>query len=88
MQLIKSGATGNEIIRRFTLREVLLGVQIALYTLLVTASFVALRGMQRSVHAPFGFEPEGVTLAVTDLHMAGFKDAGAVEVQKRMIDAA
>ena len=85
-QLIKSGATGNEVIRRFTLREVLLGIQIALCTLLVTASFVALRGMQRSLQAPLGFEPKGVTLAVTDLHMGGYKDAGTVQVQKRMIN--
>jgi len=85
-QLIKSGATGNEVIRRFTLREVLLGVQIALCTLLVTASFVALRGMQRSLHAPLGFEPKGVALAVTDLHMGGYKDAGALQVQKRIIN--
>jgi predicted permease len=85
-QLIKSGATGNEIMRRFTLREVLLGIQIALCTLLMTASFVALRGMQRSLHAPFGFEPKGVTLAMTDLHMGGYKDAGAVQIHKRMID--
>lgn len=85
-QLIKSGAVGTEVTRRFTFREVLLGIQIALCTLLVTASFVALRGMQRSLHAPLGFEPQGATLAVTDLHMGGYKDAGAVAVQKRMID--
>lgn len=72
-------------IRRFSFREVLLGIQIALCTLLVTASFVALRGMQRSLHAPLGFEPHGATLAVTDLHMGGYKDAAAVQVQKRMI---
>jgi len=85
-QLIKSGGTGTEVTRRLTFREVLLGVQIALCTLLVTASFVALRGMQRSLHAPLGFEPQGTTLAVTDLHMGGYKDAGAVQVQKRMIE--
>ena len=85
-QLIKSGATGTELTRRLTFREVLLGIQIALCTLLVTASFVALRGMQRSLHAPLGFDPQGVTLAVTDLHMGGYKDSGAAQVQKRMID--
>jgi predicted permease len=85
-QLIKSGGTGREVTRRFTFREVLLGVQIALCTLLVTASFVALRGMQRSLHAPLGFEARGAMLAVTDLHMGGYGDAGGVEVQKRMIE--
>jgi predicted permease len=85
-QLIKSGAAGTEVTRRFTFREVLLGIQIALCTLLVTSSFVALRGMQQSLHAPLGFVAQGAILAVTDLHMGGYKDAGAVQVQKRMID--
>ena len=85
-QLIKTGATGTEVTRRFTFREVLLGTQIALCTLLVTASFVALRGMQRSLQAPIGFDPQGATLAATDLHMGGYKDDEAVTVQKRMID--
>lgn len=85
-QLIKSGTAGAEGIRRFTFREVLLGVQIALCTLLVTASFVALRGMQRSLHAPLGFEPRGAILAVADLHMGGYKDRTSVDVQKRMLD--
>jgi predicted permease len=85
-QLIKSGAAGTEVTRRFTFREVLLGIQIALCTLLVTSSFVALRGMQRSLHAPLGFVAQGATLAVTDLHMGGYKDAAGVQVQKRMID--
>ena len=49
---------------------VLLVVQIALCTLLVTASLVAVRGMQRSLRAPLGVEPQGVTLATTDLDMA------------------
>jgi predicted permease len=85
-QLIKTGGAGTEVARRFTFREVLLGFQIALCTLLVTASFVALRGMQKSLHAPLGFDPRGATLAVTDLHMGGYKDAEGVQVQKRMID--
>ena len=85
-QLIKSGATGTEVFPHFRLREVLLGVQIALCTLLVTASFVALRGMQRSLQAPLGFQPQGAILAATDLHMGGYKDTTAVEVQKRMLE--
>ena len=84
--LIKTGGAGTEVARRFTFREVLLGVQIALCTLLVTASFVALRGMQRSLRAPLGFVPQGAMLAVTDLHMGGYKDTEAVQVQKRTIE--
>jgi predicted permease len=84
--LIKTGGAGTEVARRFTFREVLLGVQIALCTLLVTASFVALSGMQRSLRAPLGFVPQGAMLAVTDLHMGGYKDTEAVQVQKRTIE--
>ena len=49
--------------RRLTLRDLLLGVQIALCALLLTASLVALRGMDRSLHAPIGFVPQGAMVA-------------------------
>jgi predicted permease len=74
--------------RRFTLRDLLLGVQIAPCTLLVTASLVALRGMQRSLHAPIGFEPQGAMLASTDLQMAGYSNDAALPLQKRMLQEA
>src|SRR5262249_7696959 len=52
-QLIKTGTLATIGFRGFMLRDLLLGVQIALCTLLVTSCFVALRGMQQSLHAPF-----------------------------------
>jgi len=84
-QVIKSGAPGTIVFRRFTLRDLLLSIQIMLCTLLVTSSFVALRGMQRSLHAPLGFRPQGVILAETDLHMGGHSDASSRLIQKRML---
>jgi predicted permease len=86
VQAIKSGATGALVLRRFTFRDLLLGVQIALCTLLVTSSFVALRGMQRSLHAPLGFQPQGVLLAQTDLHMGGHLDISVPQMQKHMLE--
>jgi predicted permease len=85
-QLIKSGASTEILFRRLALRDVLLCVQIALCTLLVTASLVALRGMERSLHAPLGFQPHGVMLAGTDLTMAGYKEEQFLPVQKRMLE--
>jgi predicted permease len=85
-QVIKSGATGTLVFRRFAFRDLLLGIQITLCTLLVTASFVALRGMQHSLHAPLGFQPQGVILAQTDLHMGGHTDGAAPAIQKRMLE--
>ena len=86
VQVMKIGGAGTLAFRRFTLRDLLLGVQITLCTLLVTASFVALRGMQRSLHAPLGFQPQGVVLADTDLHMGGHSGASVTPVRKRMLE--
>lgn len=85
-QVMKSGGAGTLVFRRFTLRDLLLGVQITLCTLLVTSSFVALRGMQRSLYAPLGFQPQGVLLAETDLHMGGHFGASVTQIRKRMLE--
>jgi len=85
---MKNVSPSARILRRFTVRDVLLGIQIALCALLVTASLVAVRGLSRSLHAPFGFVPQGVMIAQTDLHMAGYSDTSALTIQRRIIDAA
>ncbi len=87
-QVMKSGAATIANFRRFTVRDALLVIQIALCTLLVTASLVALRGMQRSRHAPLGFQPQGAMLAETDLDMAGYPGEAEESVQKRMLEGA
>ena len=88
MQAMKSGAATVGVIGRLTLRDLLLGVQIALCALLVTASLVSLRGMERSLHAPIGFTPDGALLAEADMRMAGYSDKDALMVQRRMIEEA
>ncbi len=85
---MKSGTTSAIIIRRLTLRDLLLGIQVALCALLLTASLVALRGMDRSLHAPMGFVPQGAMVADTDMQMAGYSDDSAFPVQRRIIQAA
>ena len=73
--------------RRFSLRDILLAVQIALCCLLVTSSFVALRGLARTFQINLGVDPENVTLAETDLQLAGYTLANAAAAQQRMLDA-
>ena len=85
---LKSGTTSARILRRLTLRDLLLGIQIALCALLLTASLVALRGMERSLHAPIGFVPQGAMVADSDMHMAGYTDESAFPVQRRILDEA
>ena len=85
-ELIKSGSLAK-LGRRITFREVLLAVQIAICAVLVTFSLVAVRGLLRSLHSDFGFEPENVILADTDLDMAGYPDDAVPVMQKRMLEA-
>jgi predicted permease len=84
-EIVKAGSTGTPG-RRITLRDLLLVVQIAICGVLVTSSMVAVRGLLRSLHSNFGFDPQHVVLAHTDLQMAGYKD-DTPAMQKRMIDA-
>jgi predicted permease len=87
-QVIRSGSSGLGGTRRLTLRDVLLSLQIAICAVLVTASLVAVRGLARSLQNDYGFQPKGVMLVRTDLHMAGYEGDQRVQMQKRMIDAA
>jgi predicted permease len=87
MQVMKAGAAQG-VFRRLTLRDMLLGLQVALCALLVTCGLVGLRGMSRQLHAPMGFQPEGVTLAGTQMKMAGYSDSASLPLQKRMIEDA
>jgi predicted permease len=85
---VMKGAPAPVFFRRFTLRDLLLGVQIALCTLLLTASLVAVRGMQSSLHAPIGFRPQGAMLATTQMQMAGYSGEDSLPLQKRMLEEA
>ena len=87
-QVIRTGATGVDGLRRFAMRDVLLAVQIAICAVLVTSSLVAVRGLARSLHGSFGFVPQNVMLVESDLHMAGYTDERMPQMQRRMLDAA
>jgi predicted permease len=85
-QIVKSGSTGR-VGRRITVRELLLGVQIAICAVLVTSSMVAVRGLARSLHGNYGFETRNAMLVSTNLAMAGYSGDTVLAMQKRLIDA-
>lgn len=85
-QVIKSGSTGR-VGRRITVRDLSLVAQIAICAVLVTSSLVAVRGLVRSLHSNFGFEPQNAMLVDTALSMAGYSGDRVPAMQKRMIDA-
>jgi predicted permease len=87
LRMMKGGSAGSTHLRRFAPRDLLLGVQIAICTLLVTASLVAARGMVRALQTPLGFEPRGAMLAAMDLSQVAQSADAAVEQQKAMLEA-
>jgi len=85
LQAMKSGPVDSTPVRRLALRDLLLGAQIVICTLLVTASFVAVRGMVRMLHTPLGFQPQGAMLAEMDF--SEVKGEVPLEKMKAMIEA-
>jgi predicted permease len=84
LQAMKSGPVDSMPLGRLALRDLLLGAQIVICTLLVTASLVAVRGMVRMLHARLGFQPQGAMLADMDWSEEG---DWPLEKTKAMIDA-
>jgi predicted permease len=89
-QIVKAGSGGpssGHAGRRITVRDILLVVQVAICGVLVTSSFVAVRGLARSLDSNFGFEPRNAMLVETELSMAGYRGDQVPAMQKRMIDS-
>jgi predicted permease len=85
-EIVKAGS-GGRTGRRITSRDVLLGAQIAICAVLVTSSIVAVRGLARSLHTKFGFEPRGTMTAAVNLSTVGYSIDRMPAMQRRMIDA-
>jgi len=85
-QIIRTGGAVAGL-RRFSLRDILLVTQIAICAVLVTSSLVAVRGLMRSLSGSYGFLPQNVTLASTDLSMSGYTGDRVPQMQRRLLDA-
>lgn len=85
-QMIRTGMS-TDTVKRLSLRDVLLVLQIAICAVLVTSSLVAVRGLVRSLHSSFGFDPRNAMLATTDLRMAGYDGERVPQMQRRILDS-
>jgi predicted permease len=85
-EIVKAGPSAR-IGRRLTIRDVLLVVQIAICAVLVTSSLVAVRGLVRSLHSTFGFDPRNTMTAGVDLAAAGYSADKVPAMQRRMVEA-
>jgi predicted permease len=72
---------------RWAARDLLLAGQVALCCFLVTASFVALRGLGRALETPIGMEPAGLNVAAFQLGLAQYSAREGAEFQRRALDA-
>jgi predicted permease len=86
-QAMKTGASPTPW-RRLSLRDVLLGAQIAICTLLVTASLVAVRGMVRALDTPIGIQPQGALLASLDFREAAEREGVSIARVQSILAAA
>ncbi|HEY2860919.1 MAG TPA: ABC transporter permease [Terracidiphilus sp.] len=84
---IVKGAAPTKVFRKVTLRDALLVVQISLCAVLVTSSLVAVRGLVRSVHSSFGFEPRDTMVVGMNLASADYRGDQIPAVERRMADA-
>lgn len=81
-QMMKGVPPRSYGVRRFLSTDLLLSLQIAICTMLIMASLVAIRGMVRALHAPLGFQPHDALLVNVDMDRLSGKrdgDGGAIE---------
>jgi predicted permease len=85
-ETIKSGGGQTVAGRRWALRDVLLAAQIALCCVTVTAAFVALRGLGKSLTMDMGFKPENAVVTKFDLSQAGYSPNAIDHFQRQILE--
>jgi predicted permease len=83
---IKSGGSQSGAGRRWALRDVLLALQIALCCVTITAAFVSLRGLHRTLTMDLGFNPKNAALTTFDLSEAGYSGVAADHIQRQLLE--
>jgi predicted permease len=84
-EAIKTGGYSNAG-GRWALRDILLAVQIALCCLTVTAAFVSLRGLKKTLTMDMGITPENAVLTKFELGQAGYSREQADRFQRQLLD--
>jgi predicted permease len=86
-EAIKGTAAVSPAGRRWPLREVLLTIQIALCCVTVTAAFVSLRGLEKSLTMNMGFDPNHAVMTKFMLSQAGYSPETAAPMQRQIMNA-
>lgn len=72
--------------RYWHLRDYMVAAQVCLSVLLLFCSVLVVRSLQRSLDAPFGFQPHGLATVSFDLNTQGYDEPRGREFQLRMLD--
>ena len=72
---------------RLAFRELLVIVQVALCFVLVSASFLSLRGLQQALQMNLGFQPQHVSTAAFELNLAGYSEERGRAFQRQALQA-
>ena len=72
---------------RWALRDLLVVVQVALCFVLVSASFLSLRGLQQALQMDLGFDPQHVSTAAFELNLAGYSEERGRAFQRQALEA-
>ena len=72
---------------RLAFRDVLVIVQVSLCFVLVSASFLSLRGLQHALQMNLGFQPRQVSTAAFELNLAGYSEERGRAFQRQALQA-
>jgi predicted permease len=72
---------------RLAFRDLLIVVQVALCFVLVSASFLSLRGLQQAMKIDLGFQAEPVATAAFELNLAGYSEERGRAFQQQVLQA-
>lgn len=72
--------------RRWHVRDYVVASQVGLSVLLLVCSVLVVRSLQRALHAPIGYNPEGAVTVSFDLNTQGYNDARARAFQRQLVE--
>jgi predicted permease len=72
--------------RRWSSRDLMLGGQVVLCAILVTASAVSLQNLRTALAMPVGFDRTGVSTTGFDLALVGYSPSEGARFQQRVLD--
>ena len=72
---------------RLALRDLLVTVQVAICFVLISASFLSLRGLEQALQMNLGFQPQRVSTAAFELSLAGYPEERGRAFQRQALEA-